>query len=228
MVVGAITLFGKKTFAKGTVFTFFQGVAMKRFSSQTPGYSLYIPQGTSGWCLIMQSGVLLPCKVYTPVSMILQKDFELSADVLRKIDVFILDGQPVDDIDKTIVPDGARLALAAGLPGIAGLAMKQNTVLRGLRPGITHKNTDSSNAPEAGGIELALYSLALPLLAKHFLKRGVVVSALQILRYLRLGGMTGDCVWNGQEMLLKQVEGYLNGFDSKTEVLLSVDFIENS
>ncbi len=197
---------------------------MSFFSAHTSNSSLYIQKGASSWRLIMQSGVILPCMVNSPLSIILQKDLAIPEEKLRKLDVFLLDGQPVDDLEKTIVPRGSRLALAAGLPGIAGLAMKKNTVLRGLRPGITHQNTKAAGVPESGYIELALYSLALPLLAELFLKRGVVVSPLQVLRYTRLCNMQGEYIWNGQEMSLQQVEGYLRGMDGNAEIVLSIDF----
>jgi len=146
---------------------------------------IHIPEAGQAWSLILQSGVRVACTVGIPMHLLLGRELGLTQDQLRPIDALILDGMPVDDPEKTIVPDGARLALAAGLPGIAGLAMKKGSAVRGLRSGITHASGGEA-APRSGTIRLSLYSLVLPLLAGHFLRRGVIVQAAQLLRYVRL------------------------------------------
>ncbi|MDR0239488.1 MAG: hypothetical protein LBI88_04555 [Deltaproteobacteria bacterium] len=145
---------------------------------------LHIPEANLAWSLILQSGVRVACTVGIPLRLLLRQELELTEDQLRPVDVLILDGMPVDDQEKTIVSDRARLALAAGLPGIAGLAMKQGSAVRALRSGITH-TPGGEATPCSGTICLSLYSLVLPLLAGHFLRRGFVVEVAQILRYAR-------------------------------------------
>jgi len=144
---------------------------------------LHLSQAGSAWSLLLQSGVRIACTVGIPLHLLLRQELGLAEDQLRPVDALILDGMPVDDPEKTIVPDGARLALAAGLPGIAGLAMKQGSAVRALRSGITHASGGEA-APCPGAICLSLYSLTLPLLAGHFLRRGVMVEVAQILRYV--------------------------------------------
>jgi len=144
---------------------------------------LHIPDASPAWNLILQSGACMPMTVGIPLHLLLRQELELSEKQLRHVDALIMNGMPVDD-QSTIVPDNARLALAAGLPGIAGLAMKQGSAVRALRGGITHAPGGKAN-PCVGTICLSLYSLVLPLLAGHFLRRGIIVEAAQILRYLR-------------------------------------------
>jgi len=144
---------------------------------------LHIPEASPSWGLILQSGVRIASTVGIPLHLLLRRELELTEDQLRSVDVLIMDGMPVDDQKKTIVPDRARLALAAGLPGIAGLAVKQGSAVRALRAGITHTPGGDPH-PRSGTICLSLYSLVLPLLAGHFLRRGVMVEAAQVLRYV--------------------------------------------
>ena len=101
-------------------------------------YTLHIPDAGSGWELIMQSGVAVACMVGVSLKRLLEEEFALPADLLARIDVLLLDGKPVDTPAETIVRNGVRLAMAAGLPGIAGLSMRSGSAVRGLRPGITH------------------------------------------------------------------------------------------
>jgi len=150
---------------------------------QTAMPHLHIPEASPAWGLILQSGVHVASTVGIPLHLLLRQELELTEDQLRHVDALILDGMPVDDQKKTIVPDRARLALAAGLPGIAGLAVKQGSAVRALRAGITHAPGGDAH-PCPGTICLSLYSLVLPLLTGHFLRRGVMVEAAQVLRYI--------------------------------------------
>ena len=136
------------------------------------------------WGLLMQSGVGIACTVGIPLPSLLRDELGLSCEQLRPVDALLLDGMPVDNPEQAIVGDNARLALAAGLPGIAGLAMKQGSAVRALRGGITHTGNESP-APRPGTVHLSLYSLVLPQLAGHFFKRGVLVTAAQLIRYAR-------------------------------------------
>ena len=147
-------------------------------------HTVTIESASQGWELIMQSGVNVPCTVGIPLKTLLCEEFNLTPEQIRHIDVMLLDGKPVDAPETAIVHHGARLALAAGLPGIAGLAMKSRSAVRGLRPGITFRQDEvETPIPEPGEVELALFSLALTMLAGHFLARGIVVRAEQLARY---------------------------------------------
>lgn len=146
--------------------------------------SLRIHDASPAWKLLLQSGVGVACTVGIPFTDLLRNELGLDDDQLRPVDALLLDGMPVDEPEATIVPDGARIALAAGLPGIAGLAMKSGSAVRALRSGITHAGGDVSR-PRSGVVLLSLYSLILPLLGGHILQRGVMVKPSQIVRYAR-------------------------------------------
>ena len=151
-----------------------------------PQITVAVASAASGWDLLMQSGVGVPCTVGMPLQTLLHQEFCLRPEQTGRIDVILLNGKPVDAPETAIVPDGARLALAAGLPGIAGLAMKSGSAVRGLRSGITFREESmTAGVPSSGKVELALFSLAITLLAGHFLARGVILRAEQFIRYAR-------------------------------------------
>lgn len=160
---------------------------------------LAVSGADSGWQLLMQSGVLVGCTTGIPLLPLLQNELELPAGLLARIDVLLLNGKPVDTPETALVATGARLALAAGLPGIAGLAMKSNSAVKGLRPGITHHHQDDDAPdPAPGHVELALFSLALPLLAERLLLAGVCLPAGKLARYLR-PALKGICLLDEKE-----------------------------
>ncbi len=188
--------------------------------------ALHIPDAGSGWSLIMQSGAILPCMTGIPLERLLLKEFALPVAKLAKIDVLLLDGKPVDAPKTTLVPAHSRLALAAGLPGIAGLAMKSGSAVRGLRPGITHRQAeDAAPEPRRARIELALFSLALPLLAGHFLRRGVLVAAGRVLPYLR-PAITQRCILDGRPVSREEAVAQLDALPENALVELTAELEE--
>lgn len=145
---------------------------------------IHLENASASWGLLMQSGVDVSCTVGVPVADFLSEGLAIPDTSIAKIDAVFLDGMPVDDIAAAIVPDGARLALAAGLPGIAGLAMKRGSAVRALRGGITHVASAAAN-PMSGYVTLILYSLVIPMLAPLILRRGVIATFAQLCRYVR-------------------------------------------
>lgn len=166
-----------------------------REPSSSPAGTLFIEKASASWPLIMQSGVGLACTVGVPVEEFLRDELGVSGAMIQRIDAVLLDGQPVDDIALAKIPDGARLAFAAGLPGIAGLAMKRGSAVRALRGGISHVPS-SVGEPGPGRITLLLYSLALDMLGASFLARGVEASIGQIRRYAQFAP-DDMCIFSG-------------------------------
>lgn len=145
---------------------------------------LHIPHAKPTWSLLLQSGVGIACTVGISFTNLLRDELGLNDEQLQPVDAFLLNGMPVDEPDTAIIPDKARIALAAGLPGIAGLALKSGSAVRALRSGITYEEKAIST-PCPGTIILSLYSLALPLLGGHILERGVMIEPSQFVRYAR-------------------------------------------
>lgn len=184
--------------------------------------SILIDQAGAPWKLIMQSGVGLHRTIGLSMADFLRDQLELSQEQLALADALVLDGMPVDDPATAIVPDGARLALAAGLPGIAGLAMRSDSAVKVLRATITHLKQEEAN-PRPGHILLSLYSLVLPLLAGHFLSRGVLIKAAQFQRYARFSP-DDFCLFESQSLKAADLAWKLEPF-SQEEFLLTAHFL---
>lgn len=193
------------------------------------GNPITVDKAGSSWTLLMQSGVTVECRVGVTAAELLSGEFAVPAEILARIDAILVDGQPVDDLDRAIVPDGARLALAAGLPGIAGLAMKRGSAVRALRGGITHMGSGTVARPGPGRIVLSLYSLALQMLGAHFLRRGVLVAAGQFERY---AGFAPDdvCRFAGETMPAGELAARLrrNGTPADCLYLFTANIVDEN
>ena len=150
----------------------------------TSAAQLHLPAPTPSLNLILQSGVLLPCRTGICLHTLFAHDLAVPAELLERITVFFLDGKPVDNLETAFAHEGCRIALAAGLPGAAGLAMRLGSPLAGLRPGITHLDKTHEAVKEHSYITLALFSLSMPMLAPHFLAQGVYVTPTQLAQYV--------------------------------------------
>lgn len=172
----------------------------------------------------MQSGAGLSVTVGLPLSSFLVSELELTESHQRVVEALMLDGMPVDDPASAVINDGARLALAAGLPGIAGLAMKANSAVRGLRNSITHRGPTEAS-PAAGRVTLFLYSLTLPVLGGHFLKKGIFVTLAQFTRYARFA--PGDiCRLEGRPLTVAELARELSSGDAPGELFMTANVTE--
>jgi hypothetical protein len=162
-------------------------------------HELCINPAGSGWALLMQSGVLVDCRVNQSLDNLLRDDFNLSDSDIAGLEALILDGSSVDDTKIALVRPHSRLALAAGLPGVAGMALKKNSALQGLRNSITYKAEEMPAESQPGQICLALYSLVLARLGHRFLARGIWITAKQLLRYAAFNQK--DLVQRGAETI---------------------------
>lgn len=188
--------------------------------------SLHIPKARPAWGLLFQSGAFVACTVGVTLHALLREGFGLSEEELVPIDVFLLEGAPVDFPETAVVPNEARLALAAGLPGIAGLAMKKGSAVGALRAGITHTR-NASTAPSPGGVNLFLYSLALPLLAGRFLQRGVVIDAARFVQYSRFAP-NDPCILNARSLTALEAAAILSTRSATTKIFLQADLVDDT
>lgn len=138
------------------------------------------------WRLLLQEGVFLDVTTGTSLRSLLTGQLGLAPDyVERHVDAVFLDGHPIDDIDRTSVPDGGRIAIAGALPGAAGIAMRRNSPVAALRGGITGTNDTDKPAEERGRIQMRIFGLVLHTVAHKLLQRGVIVEAARIASFLR-------------------------------------------
>jgi hypothetical protein len=105
--------------------------------------------------------------------------------VEERIQTVVLDGSPVDDIDHDAARPGCTLALAAAMPGVAGIAMRRGSPVGVFREGVTH-HADAGAQQRAEPFELTLKlfnSVAVECLAR-VLAHGVRVPAARLAELL--------------------------------------------
>ncbi len=136
------------------------------------------------WRQLGQTGMQMAVMVQCPIRRLLHTELEFSLEYIEKrVDTVFLNGQPVDDIDSTHVPDNARIALASALPGAAGIAMRRNSPYAALRGGITH-STSSKAPPVQGHVELVLFTHIMHDHTLRLLGRGAGIKTPALTRML--------------------------------------------
>jgi hypothetical protein len=105
--------------------------------------------------------------------------------VEERIQTVFLDGSPVDDIDRDAARPGCTLALAAAMPGVAGIAMRRGSPVGVFREGVTHRaQQDATISAEPFELTLKLFnSVAVECLAR-VLAKGVRVPAARLAELL--------------------------------------------
>lgn len=151
---------------------------------------------SSGLRLLLQQGVNLVVTVELPLREVLVNGVGLSPDfVEQEVETVFLDGHPVDDIDAQYVHDGARISLASGLPGAAGIAMRRNSPYAALRGAITAGASQAERPPCPGTVTVRLFGMVMQKAADALLARGVQTQATsvnQILPFIDEGAFWFD------------------------------------
>ncbi len=107
----------------------------------------------------------------------------------NRIQTLFLNGKTVDDVDSTLVNDGAVLALSAAMPGIMGACLRKGGLYAPMRSnlyapmrsnisrGKSRKNIASDISRQYGEVVIKLFNLLLKEAGPVFFKRGILVGA---------------------------------------------------
>jgi hypothetical protein len=135
------------------------------------------PDGIPSFFPLLQKGFMVKARVGVSVQTFLGDHFGVSPEYLRdRVKTIFLDGKSVDDLDKTLILDGSRLALSAALPGLAGAVLRRGSPFAGLRSRVAEGEKDLPGKPEEGFVSLKLFNLLLPELGPLFLRKGILIS----------------------------------------------------
>jgi hypothetical protein len=126
---------------------------------------------------ILQKGVTVPATVGCTLKSLLCDQLALPADyVTDRITTIFLDNRPVDDLDRTIIRNGARVTLSAAMPGLVGATMRRGGFYAALRQGISsYVMEGSAPAGESGTVRLKLFNLLLAELGPIVLAHGLIL-----------------------------------------------------
>jgi hypothetical protein len=92
-----------------------------------------------------------------------------------RIQTVFLDSKPVDNDATAIVYDGARIALAAAMPGLVGATFRKGGHYASFRGTISHSETGNSIIKGEGEIVVKLFNMIAKELGPAFLKKGIII-----------------------------------------------------
>ncbi len=129
---------------------------------------------TSIFSPILQQGFMLPAQVGCSFKNLLCNQFGVTPEYLsNRIQTIFLNGKPVDDVEATIITDGAIIALSAAMPGLVGATFRSGGALSIFRSSISHRNeTNKSKVSAQGMVTLKLFNLLIPEWVPASLEKG--------------------------------------------------------
>ena len=144
------------------------------------------PERLESFFPMLQRGVTVPAKLGSPLRELLCGQFGIPAQYVEgRITTIFLDNHPVDDLDRSLIREGARVTLSAAMPGLVGATMRRSGFYAALRQGISHAEAAGDVGSGAGSVRLKLFNLLLPELAPLILARGILVPEEDLERLLR-------------------------------------------
>jgi hypothetical protein len=126
---------------------------------------------------ILQKGVTVPATVGCTLRSLLCDQLAIPADyVTDRITTIFLDNRPVDDLDRTIIRNSARVTLSAAMPGLVGATMRRGGFYAAFRQGISSQVMEcGAPADDTGTIRLKLFNLLLAELGPSVLAHGIIL-----------------------------------------------------
>lgn len=153
-------------------------------SEQAPSTIAFIMDENtiSIFSIILQQGFKVNAVVGCSLKSMLCDQFGVDPEYLSdRIQTIFLNGKPVDDVESTIITDGATLALSAAMPGLVGATFRSGGPLSVFRSSISHRGEgEKSGIPAKGMIILKFFNLLVREMGPAFLERGIFVETFVI------------------------------------------------
>ena len=109
-----------------------------------------------------------------------------------------LNSAPVDDWRGERVGDGDEVGMSGTMPGLCGIALCRSSPIRSFRPDLVSRHGEDERS---GGVaRVKMFNFVARDCFPAVLRKGVLVSAESLLRYLDDQGISLDqcrCTWNG-------------------------------
>ena len=138
------------------------------------------------WRLLWDKGVTLRIGTERTVRNFMVQELGIPPEYVEKdVRTIFLDRKPVDDMDSAVVHDGARLALAAALPGLCGITMGRGTLVSNLRSGIRHLGGESEGTVAKGSVFIKLLNLVADTQADRLWTSGVTMEGEEYVRLMK-------------------------------------------
>jgi hypothetical protein len=140
----------------------------------------------SGIAQLLQRGIVVKAPVNCTIRDFLNGQLKLSSDYIEnRISTILLNGKPVDNIDKATLKNGDTLALSAAMPGLVGTTLRKGSFYAAMRDGITyHENAETASQCE-GMVTLKLFNMVAKELEPLLLEDGIWVKMEHLEDFLK-------------------------------------------
>jgi len=130
---------------------------------------------------LLQAGFRVTARTGCSVKTLLCGQFGIDEEyVTRRITTMFLNYRPVDNMDATLVRDGATLALSCAMPGLVGATLRRGGFYAAFRQGISCRDEDTDTQSGIGTVRIKLFNLLIAELGPLFLGRGILVPASSV------------------------------------------------
>ncbi len=131
---------------------------------------------------LFSKGVVIKASLPCNLKEMLCEQVGMAPDYLdKRIQTIFLDGQPVDDVEQSIVGNGVTIALSAAMPGLAGAVLRKGGTLAGLRKDITYSCGTNGQAPCSGSVTVKLFNMTTREVGPLLLKYGIMIQGDELL-----------------------------------------------
>jgi hypothetical protein len=165
---------------------------------------------------LLARGFTVKTRVGCSVKALICSCLGLSADYLEKrLQTIFLDGKAVDDIETTVVREGATLALSAAMPGLAGATLRRGSAYAAMRNQITHQKETCGECTKDGTICLKLFNLVAADIGQLSLEKGILTS----------GKFLQDLFRSASDKIISGVRsGEVDGVQMSADQIASMDW----
>lgn len=91
----------------------------------------------------------------------------------QRIQTLFLDFRPVDDVETTVVRDGATLALSSAMPGLVGATMRKGGRYAVFRKDISQQTDECTDQGTMGSVTIKLFNMVAKEMGAYLLESGV-------------------------------------------------------
>ena len=135
--------------------------------------------------------------------------------VEKKIQTVFLNGKAVDNLKKTVIRDGATLALSAAMPGLVGATFRRGGLYSVMREQITHPaDYYAINEAGKGMVTIKFFNLIARDIGPRILGRGIQVSGKQLQQLLSSKGarpcedITEEILLNSRQVTCQEIGAF--------------------
>jgi hypothetical protein len=136
---------------------------------------------------LFQKGFTVPAVTGCSLWSFLTEQMQIDPGYVKeRITTLFLDGDVIDSLETAVIRDGARIALSASMPGVAGATMRRGGAYSPMRRAITRSSEEVPGvaAAAAGTVQVKLFNLLLGELGAAFLAHGIVLERGEIAEVL--------------------------------------------